>query len=69
MEFLIAINYHTEGNERGEKQKQNFESWKANNLARPKELNPKLAAKNAENHPNLHHKISQKVEESVALDP
>lgn len=47
----------------------NVESWKANNLAGPKERNPKLAAKNTENHHNLHPKISQRVEELVALGP
>lgn len=35
----------------------------------PKELNPKLAAKDAGNHSNLYHKISQKFEEFVALGP
>lgn len=35
----------------------------------PKELNPKLAAKDPGNHSNLRHKISQKFEEFVALGP
>lgn len=35
----------------------------------PKELNPELTAKDARNHPNLHHKASHKFEEFMALCP
>lgn len=57
------------GDMREEKSRNKILSAGKQITAGPKELNPKLAANDTENHPNLYHKISQKFEEFVALSP